>query len=167
LCPLSIMQTAVMQCASAGQKSLLVRAQTFSNKPRFSCHGQRASAPKLSRSATTGGRSICDAQAHCQLVTTSHPHLPCSSAFISTTSSLATMRTPKHQRHCSQRVMAFEREWPDPQFVAEVKEAFPDQGIANVEEARVITTFTNFQKEPQSWQPFALTELCHHSCCKD
>lgn len=77
------------------------------------------------------------------------------------------MRTPKHQRHCSQRVMAFEREWPDPQFVAEVKEAFPDQGIANVEEARVITTFTNFQKEPQSWQPFALTELCHHSCCTD
>ena len=37
--------------------------------------------------------------------------------------------------------MAFEREWPDPQFVAEVEEAFPDQGIANVEEARVNKTF--------------------------
>lgn len=33
--------------------------------------------------------------------------------------------------------MAFEREWPDKQFVKEVEEAFPDQGIANVEEARV------------------------------
>jgi len=75
----------------------------------------------------------------------SHPHLPCSSAFISTTSSLATKRTPKHQRHCSQRVMAFEREWPDPQFVAEVEEAFPDQGIANVEEARVTKIFTTFR----------------------
>ena len=33
--------------------------------------------------------------------------------------------------------MAFEREWPQPEFVREVEEAFPDQGIANVEEARV------------------------------
>ena len=41
--------------------------------------------------------------------------------------------------------MAFEREWPDPQFVAEVEEAFPDQGIANVEEARVIKIFTAFR----------------------
>ena len=62
--------------------------------------------------------------------------------------------------------MAFEREWPDPQFVAEVEEAFPDQGIANVEEARVIQTF-NFQRQPYLWQPFALTELCCHPCCKE
>ena len=41
--------------------------------------------------------------------------------------------------------MAFEREWPDPQFIAEVEEAFPDQGIANVEEARVIEAFTIFR----------------------
>ena len=33
--------------------------------------------------------------------------------------------------------MAFEREWPEPAFIGEVEEAFPDQGIANVEEARV------------------------------
>ena len=29
------------------------------------------------------------------------------------------------------------REWPDRDFIAEVEESFPDQGIANVEEARV------------------------------
>ncbi len=33
--------------------------------------------------------------------------------------------------------MAFERAWPDPEFIQEVEEAFPEQGIANVEEARV------------------------------
>lgn len=33
--------------------------------------------------------------------------------------------------------MAYEREWPDKQFIKEVEEAFPDQGIANVEEGRV------------------------------
>lgn len=33
--------------------------------------------------------------------------------------------------------MAFEREWPEPEFIQEVEEAFPDQGIASVEEARV------------------------------
>ncbi|DBA86354.1 hypothetical protein WJX79_004408 [Trebouxia sp. C0005] len=103
------MQTAVMQCASAGQQSVLIRAQKSSNTPRLSCHGPKIFAPKLS-----------------------------SSAFISTTSSLAAKRTPKHQKHCRQRVMAFEREWPDPQFIAEVEEAFPDQGIANVEEARAL-----------------------------
>ena len=37
--------------------------------------------------------------------------------------------------------MAFQREWPDPEFVKEVEEAFPDQGIANVEEARVSVAF--------------------------
>jgi hypothetical protein len=29
------------------------------------------------------------------------------------------------------------REWPDPDFIAETKAAFPDKGIANAEEARV------------------------------
>lgn len=42
-----------------------------------------------------------------------------------------------HQRRCTQRVMAYEREWPDREFISEVEEAFPDQGIANVEETRV------------------------------
>lgn len=43
----------------------------------------------------------------------------------------------KHQQRCSHRVMAFEREWPNPEFIEEVEESFPEQGIANVEEARV------------------------------
>ena len=33
--------------------------------------------------------------------------------------------------------MAYHREWPEPEFIKEVEEAFPEQGIANVEEARV------------------------------
>lgn len=35
---------------------------------------------------------------------------------------------------------AFQREWPDSDFIAEVEEAFPDQGIANVEEARALVS---------------------------
>lgn len=45
-----------------------------------------------------------------------------------------------HQRRCTQRVMAYEREWPDREFISEVEEAFPDQGIANVEEARALVS---------------------------
>ena len=63
--------------------------------------------------------------------------MPCSSAFISTASSLTARKSALQQRQCTQRVMAFEREWPDKQFIKEVEEAFPDQGIANVEEGRV------------------------------
>lgn len=67
-----------------------------------------------------------------------HPLLVCySSACISTISSFAPRKTPLHQQRCSQRVMAYEREWPNSEFIKEVDEAFPDQGIANVEEARV------------------------------
>lgn len=32
---------------------------------------------------------------------------------------------------------AYLREYPEPEFIAEVKEAFPEKPIANVEEARV------------------------------
>lgn len=32
------------------------------------------------------------------------------------------------------------REWPDPDYIAEVLEAFPDKMIANVEEARILFT---------------------------
>ena len=38
---------------------------------------------------------------------------------------------------------AYIREWPEPEFVKEVEEAFPDQGIANVEEARVCLLAVN------------------------
>lgn len=46
------------------------------------------------------------------------------------------------QRRMSVRVSrvatkAYLREYPEPEFIAEVKEAFPEQPIANVEEARV------------------------------
>lgn len=32
---------------------------------------------------------------------------------------------------------AYLREYPEPEFIAEVREAFPEKPIANVEEARV------------------------------
>ena len=35
------------------------------------------------------------------------------------------------------RTQAFQAEWPDPDFIKETKEAFPDKGVATVEEARV------------------------------
>ena len=43
----------------------------------------------------------------------------------------------KQTRSHSQRVCAYDRRWPDPDFIKEVEEAFPDKGVANVEEARV------------------------------
>ena len=43
----------------------------------------------------------------------------------------------RSRRNTLQPIRAFLREWPDPQFVEEVKEAFPDKGVATVEEARV------------------------------
>lgn len=46
------------------------------------------------------------------------------------------------QRRMSVRVSrmaprAYLREYPEPEFIAEVKEAFPEKPIANAEEARV------------------------------
>jgi rhodanese-related sulfurtransferase len=35
-------------------------------------------------------------------------------------------------------VCAFERRWPDPDFIKQVDEEFPDKGVANVEEARAL-----------------------------
>jgi hypothetical protein len=40
-------------------------------------------------------------------------------------------------------VQAYIREWPYPEFIAEVKAAFPDKAIATVEEARVWTMFVS------------------------
>ena len=35
------------------------------------------------------------------------------------------------------RTQAFQAQWPDPDFINETKEAFPEKGVATVEEARV------------------------------
>lgn len=42
------------------------------------------------------------------------------------------------------------KEWPDPDFIAETKAAFPDKAIANVEEARVLyeTGYTYLDVRP-------------------
>ncbi|CAM6124578.1 unnamed protein product [Calypogeia fissa] len=37
-------------------------------------------------------------------------------------------------------VRAYQKYWPDPQFIQEVNEAFPDKGVATVDEARVLFT---------------------------
>ena len=51
---------------------------------------------------------------------------------------------------------AFIREWPDKEFIASVEEAFPDQGIANVEEARVHASLCSI------WVHHS--EVAHNSC---
>ncbi len=47
-------------------------------------------------------------------------------------------RRKASRRTALQPVRAYLREWPDQDFIEEVKEAFPDKGVATVEEARVI-----------------------------
>lgn len=37
------------------------------------------------------------------------------------------------------------REWPDPDYIAEVIESFPDKGIANAEEARILFTEAGYK----------------------
>jgi hypothetical protein len=41
-------------------------------------------------------------------------------------------------------VQSYVREWPVPEFIEEVKEAFPDKGVATPDEARV--SVESFQK---------------------
>ena len=41
------------------------------------------------------------------------------------------------QRRADTSVRAMVAQWPDPGFVAEVTEEFPEKGVATVEEARV------------------------------
>ncbi|KAK9816815.1 hypothetical protein WJX72_005336 [[Myrmecia] bisecta] len=47
-------------------------------------------------------------------------------------------RLPARQVASSFCVRAFLREWPDPEFIKETEELFPDEGIANVEQARAL-----------------------------
>lgn len=59
------------------------------------------------------------------------------------------MRCPQLRRGRAV-VRAMIKEWPDPEFTAQVKAAFPDKGIANVEEARVLyeTGYTYLDVRP-------------------
>lgn len=47
---------------------------------------------------------------------------------------------PSRQRSVSVRAMV--REWPDREFIAETLSIFPDEGVANVEQARVSLMFS-------------------------
>ena len=51
------------------------------------------------------------------------------------------MQVQRVERRSSQAACAYAQEWPDPELIEETKEAFPDKGIANVEEARVHSSF--------------------------
>ncbi|BDA51186.1 probable thiosulfate sulfurtransferase 16, chloroplastic [Coccomyxa sp. Obi] len=62
--------------------------------------------------------------------------LPCRRAFAGR--KVASTVQKVQQRRQGATVRAFIREWPDPEFIAEVKEEFPDKGVATVEEARVL-----------------------------
>jgi hypothetical protein len=57
-------------------------------------------------------------------------------AFFGGSAQLAAAR-PQRCRRAALRAQAFQSEWPDPDFIKETKEAFPEKGVASVEEARV------------------------------
>ena len=52
----------------------------------------------------------------------------------------ACMQRQQRSRSACMRLQAYRREYPDPEFITEVREAFPDAAIADVEQARVIQT---------------------------
>lgn len=52
---------------------------------------------------------------------------------------VAPCAKPMHRGRSAVVTLAMRREWPDKEFVEQVKASFPDQGMANVEEARVST----------------------------
>ncbi|KAK9902888.1 hypothetical protein WJX75_009856 [Coccomyxa subellipsoidea] len=62
--------------------------------------------------------------------------LPCRSTFTGKKVAFRAQRAQQKRQNAS--VTAFIREWPYPEFIEEVKEAFPEKGVATVEEARVL-----------------------------
>lgn len=60
----------------------------------------------------------------------------CRGAFFGGCQRLRAAR-PQQRRQTALSAQAFQAEWPDPDFIKETKEAFPEKGVATVEEARV------------------------------
>lgn len=50
----------------------------------------------------------------------------------------APSRIQRSRQQGAVRVCAMVREWPDPEFIAEVKGSFPEKAVATVDEARVL-----------------------------
>lgn len=68
-------------------------------------------------------------------------------------------------------VRAMVREWPDKEFIAETLSIFPDEGVANPEQARVSSWVLPYSVEVAVDTAFALwaalvsTPSLHHSHC--
>ena len=60
----------------------------------------------------------------------------CRGAFFGGCQRLRAARPQQHRR-TPLSAQAFQAEWPDPDFIKETKKAFPEKGVATVEEARV------------------------------
>ena len=60
----------------------------------------------------------------------------CRGAFFGGCQRLRAAR-PQQRRRTALSAQAFQAEWPDPEFIKETKAAFPEKGVATVEEARV------------------------------
>jgi hypothetical protein len=58
-------------------------------------------------------------------------------SFMRGSSRVVAVQRRMAVRVSKQATMAYLREYPEPEFIEEVKEAFPEKPIANVEEARV------------------------------
>ena len=62
----------------------------------------------------------------------------CKSTFMGGNSRIVSAQRKMSVRVSRMSVTkAYLREYPEPEFIAEVKEAFPEKPIANIEEARV------------------------------
>ena len=62
-----------------------------------------------------------------------------------------------------QAAMAYLREYPEPEFIEEVKETFPEKPIANVEEARVGRMMILSCRVCILWFDEGSTHLCRFS----
>ena len=61
----------------------------------------------------------------------------CNSTFMRGNARIVSAQRRMSVRVSRMSTRAYLREYPEPEFIAEVKEAFPEKPIANVEEARV------------------------------
>lgn len=61
----------------------------------------------------------------------------CKGRFMRGTSRILSAQRSVSVRVSRMPTRAYLREYPEPEFIAEVKEAFPEKPIANAEEARV------------------------------
>ncbi len=115
----------LVKCACRGVRSIpeqLLLQHCNTARPYMACH-MALNASVQPVSTRSAGRSVRAAPLG-------------RGGFFGGAAQLAAAR-PQRCRRAALRAQAFQSEWPDPDFIKETKEAFPDKGVATVEEARV------------------------------